>query len=257
MPEKGICNLSSVPVRAKPSDKREMVTQLLPGESYSVLKQKRNWLQIKMDFDGYEGWIDLATHSPHALPVSDRESQSVYITHLMYASYNVQPDRGIYLPPGSELVLESEKRRYYLNGQQVIPSDQSAINDFSSTPEPVVLAEQFLNAPYHWGGRSVFGLDCSGFIQVLFKICGFKLPRDANPQSKMGLNIGYGNQEPGDLAFFRNKKGKIVHIGLLMDKETIIHASGKVRKDKFTNKGIYNSERDAYTHFLDSIKRLY
>lgn len=108
-----------------------------------------------------------------------------------------------------------------------------------------------------WGGRSPFGIDCSGFTQMVFRLLGYKLLRDAGLQAGQGDTVNLVDEsQPGDLAFFDNEEGNIIHVGILITKESIIHASGKVRIDSFDQVGIYNNETRRYTHKLRLIKRL-
>jgi gamma-D-glutamyl-L-lysine dipeptidyl-peptidase len=118
-------------------------------------------------------------------------------------------------------------------------------------------AKEWWNAPYLWGGKTIFGVDCSGFVQTVFKTFGIKLLRDAYQQAEQGSLINdLSKAREGDLAFFKNENGKVIHVGILMDKENIIHASGKVRADKIDDEGIINSETGKRTHWLHSIKRI-
>ena len=115
----------------------------------------------------------------------------------------------------------------------------------------------FLNAPYLWGGKTPFGVDCSGFTQMVYKLNGYKLMRDASQQSKQGEALSFIEEsEPGDLAFFDNEEGNIIHVGIIMDDNYIIHASGKVRIDRLDHLGIYNAEINKHTHKLRVIKKI-
>jgi len=115
----------------------------------------------------------------------------------------------------------------------------------------------YLNAPYLWGGRSPFGIDCSGFTQVIYKLNGFKLPRDASQQATIGETLSFIEEsESGDLAFFDNEEGNIIHVGIMLENNNIIHASGKVRIDKIDHQGIFNSETNTYSHRLRLIKKI-
>jgi len=108
-----------------------------------------------------------------------------------------------------------------------------------------------------WGGRSPFGIDCSGFTQMVYKLCGMPLKRDAWMQAEQGQDIHLLDEtQPGDLAFFDNEEGRIIHVGILTTKNRIIHASGKVRLDSIDHQGIFNSETKRYTHNLRLLKRL-
>jgi cell wall-associated NlpC family hydrolase len=121
----------------------------------------------------------------------------------------------------------------------------------------VKTAYQYLNSPYLWGGKTPFGIDCSGFTQMVYKLNGYKLLRDASQQSTQGEVLSFIEEsEPGDLAFFDNEEGKIIHVGIMLENNYIIHASGKVRIDRLDHLGIYNAEINRHTHRLRVIKKI-
>jgi cell wall-associated NlpC family hydrolase len=115
----------------------------------------------------------------------------------------------------------------------------------------------YLNAPYLWGGRSPFGIDCSGLVQMVFRINGFRMKRDASMQAGQGSQVSFADSaEPGDIAFFENEEGIISHTGIVLHGKKIIHASGRVRIDDLDHEGIFNQELKKYTHKLRLIKTL-
>jgi cell wall-associated NlpC family hydrolase len=255
--QKGICNLSVVPLRRIPSDKSEMVSQLLFGEIFTITDTLENYALIRNDYDGYEGWID--------------KKQCRILTETESEQYN-QNDISICTAPISSLLL-SDGSMFHLSFGSVlsnIPVDPSSKPDeivqnnydFQHIQEPdktkiIGFAKQFTNAPYIWGGKSIFGVDCSGLVQLVFKAAGFQIPRDAGQQIDQGNLISFIEQaEPADLAFFDNDEGQIVHVGILLNQNQIIHASGKVRIDSIDHYGIFNHELHRYTHRLRIIKRI-
>ncbi|MFW5830834.1 MAG: C40 family peptidase, partial [Prolixibacteraceae bacterium] len=126
-------------------------------------------------------------------------------------------------------------------------------------PRNVIIKQalKYFNAPYLWGGRSPFGVDCSGFTQVIYKMIGIKIPRDASQQVKMGTALSFVDEaEPGDLAFFDDEEGNIVHVGILWKRNKIIHASGKVRVDNVDQFGIFNVDLKRYTHKMRVMKKI-
>ena len=101
------------------------------------------------------------------------------------------------------------------------------------------------------------GVDCSGFVQTLLKVAGYSMQRDASQQVLQGCGVDSISEAlPNDLCFFKNDNGKIIHVGIYMGSNKIIHASGEVRIDTIDDKGIFNADRQAYTHTLSSIRRM-
>lgn len=221
----GQCHITYIVMRAEPSGKSEMVSQLIFGETYRVLEDQGDWLRIETDFDHYQGWISAAQY------VSlDEVNKPFKVQNDVSLFFN---DR--WTSCGSELGRESPT---------------------SSESDLLTLAADFMNTPYLWGGRTFMGIDCSGFIQVLFKSQGIALPRDARDQVNKGVEIKFEDRHSLDVAFFANAQGFITHTGLLISTNEIIHAHGWVRTDAFDDKGIFNKDKNRYTHFLHSLRRL-
>lgn len=254
----GICALSHVPVRRDPSDKSELVTELLFGECYKILNQEGNWFLVQNAADEYEGWIDFKQH----LPVSKAyfsEWQSRKHPRTLEVLATISQDKvqiplliGSLLPFFDGESIRLADQSYLFKGQV------SNINKVVDASFLKNIAATFLKAPYVWGGRIVFGLDCSGFVQQVYNICNYQLPRDAWQQAAHGEEVHFASQtKPGDLAFFDNAEGRIVHVGLMLDGNQIIHAHGEVRIDTLDHQGIYNADRNRYTHQLRIIKRIF
>lgn len=236
---KAITNVSVAPVRAENSDKAEIVTQLLYGESAEILEQKGNWTKVQMDYDDYIGWVD----TKQLTPITDedfakRSTELITAPVLFYKKNNVK----MLLSIGAEVERE--------NPQEVSQEDVR-----ESIAE---MALQFLEVPYLWGGRSFFGIDCSGFTQIIYKANGIKILRDAYQQAELGVVLDFIEEaEKGDLAFFENEEGKIIHTGIMLDDQKIIHAHGKVRIDELDSIGIFNRDQNKHTHKLRFVKRMF
>lgn len=255
----GICSLSVVPGRAEPSDKSEMVTQLLFGEIFSIYEEKRKgWKKIKTAYDNYECWVDekqVAEISEEEFEALN-EAEPIVSGDLLSIVKNKSTNQLTPIVIGSTLPNFNNKKVHFsdfdfeFDGNEILPS----------TPKKELIADHvllFLNAPYLWGGRSPFGIDCSGFTQIIYKSIGFKLPRDAYQQASIGQTLSFIEEsESGDLAFFDNEEGKIIHVGIIMNDNYIIHASGKVRIDRLDHLGIYNAETNRHTHKLRVIKKI-
>lgn len=257
----GICNLSAVPCRREPSDKSEMVTQLLFGDAFRVTEQKGSWHHIINAWDHYEGWIDRKQYSPVSKTTYDNldHNPAPVSAELFQLITDLKSGETFPIVLGSSLPFfhggqcQIEDRIYAFDGNvrlfdETMPSRESLVET----------AMLFLNSPYLWGGRTPLGLDCSGFTQVVFKANGIRMKRDAYQQAEMGEPYSFVEEaQPGDLAFFDNEDGRIIHVGILASPGTIIHASGRVRLDPFDHYGIFNQERGGYTHNLRVIKNIF
>ncbi len=243
------CNLAIVPLRAENSDTAEMVSQLLFGEIIELIDIKDNWTYIRCLYDNYEAWVDTKQYK-----ILDNLYETPFLTlHISHACQ--QNDISFPLVLGSRLPnfdginFKIDKQKFIYNGKAIDVRNNSLANIKK-------IAEKYLNAPYLWGGRSPFGIDCSGFSQMVLSFFDIALPRDAYMQANIGTTINFvGEARTGDLAFF-GKEEKITHVGICLDNHEIIHASGKVRIDLLDHIGIYNRELKKYTHFIKTIKRV-
>ena len=245
----GICNLGIVPIRLEPSDTSEMVTQALYGDVFKVLEQRKKWSRIRFAFDNYEGWIDrkqyldLEESDYMELSKSNMKLSKDLIEFVSDTSNSLYP-----IPLGSDLNGLSLLEHHY---------DGSILSKRRSKSELIPTSFQYLNTPYLWGGKTPFGIDCSGFTQMVYKLNGYKLFRDASEQASQGEALSFIEEsEPGDLAFFDNSEGNIVHVGIIMRDNYVIHAHGKVRIDRLDHSGIYNIDKKIHTHKLRVIKKI-
>lgn len=254
----GICDLTVVPVRIEPSDKSEMVTQLIFGESFEILEQKKQWLKINTSFDNYSGWID--NKQIQLLSYSDYQNlqqQKLCVTTRLVSTAENNKVTTL-LPIGSTIPFSEENNfmingeKYSLNGEISFPESENY-----SEKKIVKFATKFLGTPYLWGGRSPFGIDCSGFTQIVYKLLGHSLRRDAYQQADQGIMVNFiDDARSGDLAFFQNEEGRITHTGIILPNKKIIHSSGRVRIDTIDHYGIFNDEKKSYSHLLRVIKRI-
>lgn len=233
MMNKAICTVSVAPLRAENSHQSEMISQLLYGETMQVLELEKKFTKIKMDFDGYEGWVD-----SNQIQIIEENSLNSQLNLVRQPFEVVETQTGkMLLSIGSEVDF--------------------SINDSNAKQSIAEIALQFLNVPYLWSGRSFFGIDCSGFTQLVYKVLGIAIPRDSHQQAEIGEVLSFVEEsEPGDLAFFENEEGKIVHVGMMLDGQKIIHAFGKVRIDLLDSTGIFNQELNKHTHRLRFLKRI-
>jgi gamma-D-glutamyl-L-lysine dipeptidyl-peptidase len=253
----GICNLSLAPLRAEPSEKSEMVTQILFGELFELLDDIGNWFRIRLCSDSYVGWC--SSKMLQLLP--EDIFKSLYIKKPFLTKNIISTCRHgddiIYLPAGSRIYLsDTDSSIFYMFGGYEKKDCWQIVDNFEEENSVAGLALKFLNAPYLWGGKSLFGIDCSGLVQVVFSLVNIFLPRDAGSQVKKGILVPETSDIlPGDLAFFSNESGKIVHVGICLGDGSILHASGSVHIDKLDGLGIFSNKLAVYTHKLSQIRR--
>lgn len=254
--EIGICLNTLIPLRAINSETAELVNQILFGELYSIQEAKGKWTRVITLFDNYEGWID----SKLVVLISENERFKPESDEVYIMPENLQ----FILKNGEEMPLVAGSCIFNLkdDGSFKISNEIFKLNELPvkisvSGYSIVEHAMKFINAPYLWGGRTILGMDCSGLTQLVYKIVGISLPRDASQQIELGRNISFISEaETGDLAFFDNEEGRIIHVGILINSGKIIHASGCVRVDSIDHQGIFNKDLGKYTHRLRMIKRL-
>lgn len=249
-----VCCVPASPLRAQASHRSEMVSQVLFGEAVQVLEQGEDkWVRVRCVYDQYEGWVMTLVFTEIPEPTANCQ------THIAAdwdneINFNGQPMR---IPFGCDLRglqngnAEWGKYSWSFKGNHLDPQ-YTKPNEKNFRK----LTGIFLNTAYLWGGRATFGIDCSGFVQLVYKCFGIPLLRDASQQATQGEGIGFLQEAVcGDLAFFDNAEGKIVHVGILFNDHEVIHASGKVRIDKIDNQGIINVDTGERSHHLRIIKR--
>ena len=250
----GICNLAIIPLRFEPSDKSEIVSQVLFGEHFEILEQFKQWARIKMQYDGYEGWVDSKQFQLISESNFNQLSEDAIILNADLIEYITAPNNLLIpIPLASSLSFLNHSEINTVN----FDFEGTKISGIKPKKELINTAFMYLNAPYLWGGKTPFGIDCSGFTQMVYKLNVYKLLRDASQQAKQGEPLSFIEEsEPGDLAFFDNDEGNIIHVGIIMENNYIIHASGKVRIDRLDHLGIYNAEINKHTHKLRVIKKI-
>ena len=240
----GICLLTVIPMRKEKSDLSEMVNQILFGESFKIIKINTKWTYVELLHDSYKGWIC----NKQYVSINDKIKKTIICNkkHCNISIENIK--QKIFL---GSLIPSKESIQKKLN----ISFNHNFKNSLNFNNKFVETYKKYLNSPYLWGGRTPFGIDCSGYTQIIYRIFEINLPRDAYQQEKIGIKTNFTNKKLGDLAFFKTKE-KVTHVGIILNNNKIIHASGKVKIDYIDKLGIYeNPSKIKYTHKLKSIKR--
>ena len=266
-----ICLQPYIPMRKTPEETAEMVNQMLFGDTFQILEEQPRWYLVQRDFDGYQGWIDFKTAT-----VIDEKEYRRYVSEsdealLLRLPYNpvTKTVDGVagasHLSWGSRIFnMDDTGVMFKMNGIRfdvpnmtyVNPVKASSMSRRACSKYILQQAQLLLNVPYLWGGIGAFGLDCSGFIQTLFRFIGIALPRNASQQYELGTEVTLEETEAGDLAFFGNE-GKVSHVGLVADNGRVLHVSGYLHFDKLTQEGILQEKTQEYTHKLIGIKRIF
>ncbi len=249
-----------VPMRSEPSHRSELVNQMLFGETFTVVGHTRNmeWLEVKLHHDKYVGWVD----SQQVVQMNKADFKSLlsitpsFSTQTVDLCTNRESKQTTILVPGSTLWLPENQDFFYV-GNDVYEWQGESTKGETTREALIRFALEFVNAPYLWGGRTPLGIDCSGFSQIVYRLAGRHIPRDASQQAKIGNVLGFIEESlPGDLAFFDNEEGKITHVGIVLPNNQIIHASGSVRIDGLDQYGIYRKDKRTHSHRLRLIRTL-
>ena len=255
----GICNLSVIPVRLECNHVSEQTSQLLFGEYFKIIEESNTWIRIENSFDKYIGWID----SKQILEISEEvynklESSTHYLANDFIDLIFDNENNIIPVPIGSLLPFYSNHSFKLGDKNLNYEGDVVACENSGLEKSKLVdTAYTYLNAPYLWGGKSPLGIDCSGLTQIVYKMNGMQIPRDAREQAKTGEVLSFIEEsEPGDLAFFDDEEGIITHVGIILENNYIIHAYGNVRIDRIDHTGIFNVDTKRHTHKLRVIKKI-
>ncbi len=262
----GICLITVASLRHEPIHRSELVNQVLFGECVQIIDRRKDWFQVETLDDQYPGWIHKAQLT--VLPGDDFESIMKKKHRLLLSALSTateenagQPSGPAYrktmMISGGSSIYTGDNQSMIVAGKKFLFSDEMMDAETKKKDAIPEFAKVFLSVPYLWGGRSAFGFDCSGFVQLVYKMAGFNIPRDSAMQAQEGEQVHLLPEAvPGDLVFFDNEEEVITHVGILLNDKQVIHAYGKVRVDHIDHQGIFNPEDNMYSHRLRLIKRL-
>ena len=248
-----ICENVFVPLRSGPSHKSEMLSQVLFGEKYQIKDKIGHWYKIETLFDNYSGWIDIN----HLQQTEDNGDLSNHVLNRSLLCFKNDKTK-LVLEAGCEIYNPDFESRAFSVGEDKFSAGPDFNPAYFSISDSLTdTAMKFINSPYIWGGRIPSGIDCSGFVQLVYKIHGIKIPRDSWQQAEAGENISFIDEAvPGDLVLFDDERGRITHVGMILSKGLVIHASGRVRIDNIDHQGIFKNEIKGYSHKLRTIRRI-
>lgn len=247
--------LSIIPMRKEAAHRSEMVSQLLFGEYVETFEEEENFVRVKCLYDDYEGWVqsNQLTEVDKVLATDKYVNTWTEEISINGRSRNIPMCSPVYTTDHGKIQFGQMEINYFMDDDSFWCSSEKKMTR-SSLKE---VYQKFIDTPYLWGGKSVFGIDCSGFAQQVFKMFGIKLLRDAYLQAEQGSAVAdLSESRYADLAFFQNDNGKVTHVGIILDNHQIVHASGKVRIDPIDANGIINSDTSKRTHQLHSIRRV-
>ena len=254
--------LAIVPVREKPDDTSEIVTQLLFGDFVEVIEENRQWRKVRVLEDGYEGWLDHKMICQLTMPSESTGwlFLDVAVCHARTRKGDVRFNQPLFLGsrfPKEFVTIEGEQMVFRSGDLQVeLPAGLLSPRERISGEAILKLAERYDGVPYLWGGKSFAGIDCSGYVQVVLQRFGVQMPRDAYRQVEIGTPVSLSEAGIGDLAYFVSSSGKVTHVGFVTGDGYVWHAHGRVRKDLLTEEGIVSTETGLLTHKLHSLRKM-
>ena len=229
---------SHLPLKREPNPQAGVETEVLRGEIFNVYESRDGWLYGQLETDKYVGWVELFSDDFDTLksltPAHQRGRAVALTKSSVIATHKVKvprtftyPAPNMKLPSMGALSLGSVLQVVKIEGDFAVTAQNEfiwaahlcAINEFAA--DFVSVAEQFLNVPYLWGGKTSLGLDCSGLVQISLQAAGINAPRDSDMQAnELGVAVDVRDVQRGDLVFWKG------HVGIMIDSLTLLHANG-------------------------------
>ncbi|MFH0758807.1 MAG: NlpC/P60 family protein [Bacteroidota bacterium] len=251
---KGISLQGFVPVRQEPSHTSGMVSQILFGENFTILETMGSWVLVKLDFDKTEGWVNRGSIMTAEAETGQRARFKLAVRPTVSVR-DLTRGRLMILPAGA-VWNHAAGKTWMLGGRQFELLSEEGWKDPGAENDPETTGTLLLSLPGIQGGRCGFGFDAPGLVQFLCRTLGIHLPRDCRAQAESGSPVNFIHEvKKGDLAFFDNTEGEIIHVGMALGQGRIIHAYDQVRIDILDHQGIFNAETEGYSHRLRIIKR--
>lgn len=252
-----VCHTAISSLRSSSRERSDQLSQVLFGEVMTIIDRKVNkWVRVLTHSDSNLGWI-LEDHiveitADEFNSYSKSNQFSVELFHPVFTS-----NSSFHIPFGSRLPgfdglgFTLAGKRYTFSGRTIDTRSKRISGEWITK-----ISKMFLHAPQLPGGRSPLGMDPSSFVQLVFASAGVSLERNFEELVKIGRRVDFVEEAmEGDLALFEKRKGKVIHIGIILPGKQVIHVDGTVRIDIFDHYGIFNKEEQKYSHKLRIIRR--
>ncbi len=201
------------------SRRSEVITQLIYGESFSLIKKTKKWFKIKIKEDGYIGYITKINLNPYVKPTHKIHKLKANIYRLPSKKNKIGE-----LPFGSKLKINQKSSKFAKLNKGWIERNNIKPLNFRDK-DLFVRAKYFKNIKYKWGGKTYKGIDCSALIQILLNFNNRFCPRDTKDQVKyFKKNVIHNKIRKNDLIYWKG------HVAIILSKKDLIHAYGPMKK---------------------------
>jgi gamma-D-glutamyl-L-lysine dipeptidyl-peptidase len=224
-----VVHSSLAPLYREPNPRSELVSQMVLGETGVATEERGDWIALAREQDGYVGW----THRGYLLPVEaedwNRWRERAHgrsdgaVLRLQDARIIALPLLARVAPVGARWGLPDGSQGTLVAG--LVNSDEMTVTQARMMRAIDWAVQRFAGTPYLWGGLTPWGADCSGMVQTTFAARGVRLPRDSGEQSLQGTAVEQAALQPDDLLFFGEVPGRITHVAMMGDNETLVHST--------------------------------
>jgi gamma-D-glutamyl-L-lysine dipeptidyl-peptidase len=252
----GVCRLSVVSVRKEPQVLSLQLSQLLFGDHYEVIgvSADKSWIQIRIYFDQVEGWIPLNQHHTIAPEYFDQINSADFKITTDVCSTILYKKTPLSILMGS-IVPISQSELFKMEEQFAFNGESKSLGQKREFEFLKLIALKYLNAPEMEGGKTPFGIDGFGLVQMVHRICGYTLGHSLENLQRHGRKVEVESAKPGDLIFLASLAKGTKSVGLWMEENKILHVDGRVRLDACANGNLLDGETKHESHIIESFRR--